>query len=202
LLTVATGELAEFKGEEEDKIGLVSTHAYALLQVRDVLGLQLVQLKNPWSKLRWKGAYSVHDTKRWTPELRKTLAYDQTGAMQHDNGVFWIDYASLQRFFQGVYLNWNPQLFAHNTSHHGQWPKRSQGDTGDDSVNVGRNPQYGLTVNVSGGSPAAVWLLLTRHTMSKDQGRDDFLTIHADDTSRKVSSASEIKSVSFTENIQ
>ena len=51
-------------------------------------------------QLRWKGAYSVHDTKRWTPELRKTLAYDQTGAMQHDNGVFWIDYASLQRFFQ------------------------------------------------------------------------------------------------------
>jgi calpain-7 len=33
LLTVATGELAELNGEEEEKVGLVRTHAYAVLQV-------------------------------------------------------------------------------------------------------------------------------------------------------------------------
>ena len=43
-------------------------------------------------------------------------------AMQHDNGVFWIDYESLLRFFQGVYLNWNPQLFRYHTATHAQWP--------------------------------------------------------------------------------
>ena len=33
LLTVATGELAELEGREEERIGLVRTHAYAVLQV-------------------------------------------------------------------------------------------------------------------------------------------------------------------------
>ena len=179
LLTVATGELAELGGAEEEKIGLVKTHAYAVLQVREACGEQLVQLKNPWARVRWKGAFSVYDTKRWTPELRKALDYDQMAAMQHDNGVFWIDYASLQRFFQGVYLNWNPQLFAHSTTHHGQWPTRHSSDTGDDTVSLGRNPQYGLTVTVpSGSKPSAVWILLNRHTTRKDQGKDDFLTMH------------------------
>jgi len=179
LLTVATGELAELGGQEEEKIGLVRTHAYAVLQVREACGERLVQLKNPWAKVRWKGAYSVHDTQRWTRELRQALDYDQTSAMQHDNGVFWIDYTSLLRFFQGVYLNWNPALFAHTTTHHGQWPKRHPGDAADDTANLGRNPQYALSVTVPVGSkPAAVWLLLTRHTRYKDQGKDDFLAVH------------------------
>lgn len=102
LLTVATGELREMGGEEEERIGLVSTHAYAVLQVREVLGLRLLMLKNPWAKLRWKGSYSAHDTKRWTAELKRALAYDPAAAAQADNGVFWIDYGSLTRFFQGI----------------------------------------------------------------------------------------------------
>ena len=30
----------------------------------------------------------------------------------------------------------------------------------------------------AGAQPAAVWILLTRHTTRKDQGREDFLTVH------------------------
>lgn len=89
----------------------MGTHAYAVLQVRHVHGVQLVQLKNPWSRVRWKGAYSAADTRRWTAELRATLGYDPSGAARHDNGVFWIDYASLLKYFPGIFLNWNPRLF-------------------------------------------------------------------------------------------
>ena len=73
----------ELGGQEEEKIGLVRTHAYAVLQVRELFGQRLLQLKNPWAKVRWKGAYSVHDTKRWTAELRKALAYDQVRLPRH-----------------------------------------------------------------------------------------------------------------------
>ena len=182
LLTVATGELAELKGREEEEVGLVRTHAYAVLQVREISGnRKLLQLKNPWAKLQWKGAYSANDPKWKDPALRKALNYEPanyTGA--HDNGIFWIDYDSLLRFFQGVYLNWNPSLFAHTTSHHGQWPKRTPiaGIVRDDGANLGRNPQYACTVNVPQGAPAAVWILLSRHTVRQDQGKDDFLTVH------------------------
>jgi len=184
LLTVATGELSE---AEAERVGLVRTHAYAVLQVRVAQGVQLLQLKNPWAKVRWRGSYSVHDTKRWTPSLRQELQYDQMGAMQQDNGVFWIDYASMRQFFAGVYLNWNPQLFRHHTATHGQWPPALRVGNlvfpRDDTANLGRNPQYALHVSVSAADVgtsrvAAVWVLLSRHTVHKQQGSDDFLTVH------------------------
>lgn len=108
LVTVATGN---FSDAEADRTGLVSTHAYAVMDVRTVNGERLLQLKNPWSHLRWKGNYSELDTRHWTPELKKALSYDPDNAAQFDNGVFWIDYDSICRFFDVFYLNWNPELF-------------------------------------------------------------------------------------------
>ena len=87
-----------------------------------------------------QGKYSENDTANWTPELRKTLNYDQTQARQVDNGerdltfesevkreftfdlctpgVFWIDWKSLQTFYDVVYINWNPNLFKHKSTLH------------------------------------------------------------------------------------
>lgn len=76
-------------------------------------GVRLVQLKNPWSHVRWRGNYSELDTKHWTPELRQTLNFDPTSAAMFDNGVFWIDYDSILRFYDVFYLNWNPGLFSY-----------------------------------------------------------------------------------------
>ena len=46
---------------EAEALGLVSTHAYALLDVREVRGLRLMQVKNPWSHKRWTGNTSNND---------------------------------------------------------------------------------------------------------------------------------------------
>ncbi|KAG8197420.1 hypothetical protein JTE90_014905 [Oedothorax gibbosus] len=100
LMTVATGELST---EEADRAGLVPTHAYAMLDIREVMGKRLCLLKNPWSHLRWKGRYSEHDTKNWTPQLKEALKYDPRNAQMFDNGVFWIDYESLLHFFRVIY---------------------------------------------------------------------------------------------------
>lgn len=40
--------------------GLVPTHAYAILDVQFVHGKKLLQVKNPWSHLRWKGNFSAN----------------------------------------------------------------------------------------------------------------------------------------------
>jgi hypothetical protein len=34
------------------------------------------------------------------------------------SGVFWIDYDSLCRFFDVIYINWNPELFKYTTCTH------------------------------------------------------------------------------------
>lgn len=87
LITVATGEMSE---AEADRAGLVPTHAYALLDIREVKGTRLFLLKNPWSHLRWKGNYSELDSRHWTPEMQTALSYDPKNAQHFDNGVFWV----------------------------------------------------------------------------------------------------------------
>jgi calpain-7 len=49
LVTTGTGELTD---DEADRAGLVSTHAYAMLNIVEVKGHRLFQLKNPWSTKR------------------------------------------------------------------------------------------------------------------------------------------------------
>jgi len=108
LVTVATGDLDERVAE---RAGLVPTHAYAVLDVQEVRGTRLFLLKNPWSHLRWRGNYSELDAVHWTEEMKRLLNYNPNDAQMFDNGVFWIDYDSIIKFFDVIYMSWNPALF-------------------------------------------------------------------------------------------
>jgi calpain-7 len=70
-----------------------------------------VQLKNPWSHVRWRGNYSELDAVHWNEQLQALLNYDPKMAASFDNGVFWIDYQSILKFYDVFYLNWDPSLF-------------------------------------------------------------------------------------------
>ncbi|XP_073899974.1 calpain-7 isoform X2 [Castor canadensis] len=115
LITASTGMMTETEGE---KWGLVPTHAYAVLDIREFKGLRFIQLKNPWSHLRWKGRYSENDVKNWTPELQKYLNFDPRTAQKIDNGIFWISWDDLCQYYDVIYLSWNPGLFKESTCIH------------------------------------------------------------------------------------
>lgn len=51
---------------DEDGVGLVGNHAYAVLEVIEYMGLQMLLIKNPWGQFSWKGKYSYGDAV-WTP---------------------------------------------------------------------------------------------------------------------------------------
>lgn len=133
--------------DDEERTGLVSSHAYALLDIREVKGHRLFMLKNPWSHVEWKGNFSDFDKRNWTPELIKELNYDPKLQVDVDNGVFWIDYHSLLHHFDNFYLNWSPSMFAYTSCIHGIWPV-NQGPV-KDLLNLGDNPQYVLRINSS-----------------------------------------------------
>lgn len=159
LVTAATGPLDTVT---EQRTGLAASHAYAVLDVKNVLGIKLLQLKNPWSHTEWKGNYSDNST-LWTEELKSLLNVKDCS----DDGLFWIDYRSVIEFFDVFYLNWNPDLFSYKYSIHEKWDANI-GPT-KDLYNVGENPQYSLEVKGNG----EVWLLLTRHITRIEDFRDN-----------------------------
>ncbi|XP_041978772.1 calpain-7-like [Aricia agestis] len=179
LATAATGALDEPLAE---RAGLVPSHAYAVLDVQLVDGVKLLKLKNPWSHVRWRGNYSELDSVHWTAELRRALAYDPDSAAQYDNGVFWIDYASILKFFDVFYLNWNPEIFNYTYCIHQKW------DAGNgpvkDEFNISENPQFTLHVQEKG----EVWLLLTRHITDIEDFKDnrEYITLLVYKSGRRI----------------
>lgn len=183
LITVATGPMSK---QQEERSGLVSTHAYAVLDIRKFKSTRLLQLKNPWSHLRWKGNYSEYDIQNWSEELKQALNYDPKMACNVDNGIFWIDYESLLKFFDVFYLSWNPSLFPftscfhryifrlnliESTSYFHIFSRKWSSVEGPikDRYNLGENPQYVLRIKPSPNfkNKCSTWLLLTRHITDK-----------------------------------
>ncbi|KAF9356997.1 calpain 7 [Mortierella sp. NVP85] len=176
LVTIATGFMDDEMAEEK---GLVPTHAYAVLDIREVNGLRLLQVKNPWSRKRWKGRFSHLDAENWTEELKTELGYDQSAALKHDDGIFWIDYDSVCDEFDTIHINWNPEMLKHRMVVHTLWPY--SGGPKQDNWNFGNNPQYTLVTDVKTSNRSSVWLLLSKHITETEEKSTDYIALHVFD---------------------
>eukprot|EP00041_Stephanoeca_diplocostata_P024567 m.626660 g.626660 ORF g.626660 m.626660 type:complete len:594 (-) comp22553_c0_seq28:140-1921(-) len=173
LITIATGDLTP---DEESRTGLVAAHAYAVLAMKEVNGVRLLYIKNPWNKGRWKGDYSPHDTRHWTRSLQHSMKYDADKARGFDDGEFWMELRSARRFFEVFHLNWNPSMLKHTYVTHRRW-EQTAGPVRD-RFNMGENPQY--TMEITSREKSAVWVLLSRHITDLQDFADnkEFITCH------------------------
>ncbi|ETI23527.1 hypothetical protein G647_05329 [Cladophialophora carrionii CBS 160.54] len=81
--------VANEKVREERRSGIVSQHAYAVLDVYEGHGQRLVKIRNPWGRKEWTGAWS-DGSKEWTAEWLTRLSH-QFG----DDGIFWMTYKDM-----------------------------------------------------------------------------------------------------------
>ncbi|KAG0267423.1 calpain 7 [Mortierella polycephala] len=188
LITIATGNMTD---EEADRLGLVPTHAYAVLELKEVQGLRLLQVKNPWSHKRWKGPYSHLDADHWTDELKAELNFDQFAALKNDDGIFWIDYESVCSTFDTIHINWNLETLKYRAVIHAPWPANYGPKR--DNYNLGYNPQFSLFTNVKGSRPCVIWLLLSKHVTVTEENRD-FITLHVFDVQKQPQNQSALPS--------
>lgn len=91
LFGCSTGVWGRGWGERK---GIVELHAYSVLKAREIDGVRLVLLKNPWGKHEWKGPWS-DGSKEWTAEWLHKLDH-KFG----DDGSFWISYDDLLKKYQ------------------------------------------------------------------------------------------------------
>ncbi|RLN48461.1 hypothetical protein BBJ28_00016006 [Nothophytophthora sp. Chile5] len=211
IITMSTGDIPK---QEAKAIGLVPMHVYAVLNVYELASSELdllekkrktrlLQVKNPWRKMSWKGPYSRHDKARWDgaigDELRgyqrqfyateETEDSDGNSTAQQDDGLFWIDFEAVKQYFESLYMNWNPELFPFKGVCHEHWPVEL--GPANDSLTLGFNPQYSLTFSKSATSgpestastgSCTVWVLLSRHVSTIERDTDyssqQFLTLH------------------------
>ncbi|CCW60485.1 unnamed protein product [Phytomonas sp. EM1] len=93
--------------EVEEGMKLSPEHAYAVLELREVDGLRVVGLRNPWSCQTWGGALAWGDRSELAMTIHRSLGYTKEMA---EIGVFWMRWEDVLRYFDGASLSWNPYL--------------------------------------------------------------------------------------------
>ncbi|KAK3322281.1 hypothetical protein B0H66DRAFT_601746 [Apodospora peruviana] len=143
IVTLGTGIMSP---EEEETLGLVKEHDYAVLDLKQDAHNRLFLVKNPWcDSLVWTGAGSA-----------ASLSVHTTGSSFEDmTNTFWMTFEDVLQHFDSLYVNWNPALFTYRQDHHFTW--EIPGKT--EEMVFTHNPQY----SVLSPSKAPVWVLLSRH---------------------------------------
>jgi len=81
-------DVASWVGARND---IVRMHAYSIMEAKEIKGLRLLKVRNPWGEGEWRGAWS-DGSEKWTAEWMQLLDH-KFG----DDGMFWMSYEDLLR---------------------------------------------------------------------------------------------------------
>ena len=98
---VTAASRSESQTVDNKNKGIVSNHAYAILDAKEVdLGNgekeRLIKMRNPWGNYAWKGDWA-EASPTWTPEIRRYLNFEAG-----DDGIFWISLGDFDRHFGAI----------------------------------------------------------------------------------------------------
>jgi len=138
---------------EDNEFGIVQGHAYGVLDIQEIDGVRLIQLRNPWGKKEWTGAWSDFDEENWTENRRRRIANKQlakgrkTFQIGVDDGAFWMtisDFIANYANLSIVRVYERPEWFTSRVS--GKWKGQSAGGRSQCHETYLNNPQFKLIV--------------------------------------------------------
>jgi hypothetical protein len=113
--------------------GIISGHAYSLLDIREVEGHRLLHLRNPWGDTEWEGDWG-DNSDLWTNKIKKLLHH-----VPSNDGDFWIGMGDFISYFQSVYVC---RLFKDVVDKAQYVDKESQDEACAQLVAEGKRPWY------------------------------------------------------------
>lgn len=150
VITLGTGRVS---AEEEEVMGLVGEHDYAVLELDTTGDTRRLLIKNPWCNGPiWTGAGWA--TPQQSPASSLSLA-DGGHESPASAGTLWVALEDVAQHFESMYLNWNPSLFPNRTDLHFRWEKPAS----HAASSLIENKQFSVTPAQAG----PVWILISRH---------------------------------------
>eukprot|EP01098_Paradermamoeba_levis_P006598 TRINITY_DN2744_c0_g1_i1.p1 TRINITY_DN2744_c0_g1~~TRINITY_DN2744_c0_g1_i1.p1 ORF type:complete len:348 (+),score=98.62 TRINITY_DN2744_c0_g1_i1:53-1096(+) len=125
--------------EEELPLGILTNHAYSIIDCQEIKGNKLMRIRNPWGSKEWSGRWS-DGSAEWTPELLKHFNYEF-----HDDGTFFMCFEDFITQFNKLYIlrmltgdrSWYRSCFP------GEWKRETAGGCMNNPT-WPYNPQFAL----------------------------------------------------------
>lgn len=143
--------------DEEQFMGLVGEHDYAVEAMDSTGGVKRLLVKNPWCEGPTMATIgeSVPSQSFLSSSPRNTTTDPDWLKQEGSGNRLWLSIEDVVQHFAFMYLNWNPSLFTHRRDHHFSWtiPRDVY------KTSLSQNPQFSVT-EPKGGT---MWIVIHRH---------------------------------------
>lgn len=89
-------ELKEINENEITEKGLITTHSYLILKLKQFEGKNFICLRNPWGEHEWNGDWS-DNSPLWSNEMKSKF-----GLEVRDDGTFWMIDSDFFKYFSEI----------------------------------------------------------------------------------------------------
>lgn len=129
--------------ETELGCGLLTGHAYSIIDCQEVNGVKLLRLRNPWGQGEWNGPWADNSTE-WTPEMMKHFHYEFA-----NDGTFFMNFTDFIKYYSRIYvlrmLSDTVGEVWTKTAFEGEWKGPSAAGCANHAGWL-NNPQYALRI--------------------------------------------------------
>jgi len=101
IVTCSTYSFRDEKGQESEKLGLKTSHAYTFTKVFRHKNVQLVRIRNPWGGDEWMGAWSDYSDEM---KSLSTFEKEKLGIDIEDDGEFHMEMKDFVKYFRSVQI--------------------------------------------------------------------------------------------------